>query len=131
MIDLMRVGWGRENPAFRQVYALQLFPEATSEELRTLERRCACRSAEMAVRLESEMHQVDVRALCPQVQAPTLVLHSRGDEGVPFEEGRLLASLIPKAQFVPLDSKNHLVTEQEPAWAKLTEAMRGFLAEDS
>jgi pimeloyl-ACP methyl ester carboxylesterase len=84
----------------------------------------------MAVRLESEMHQVDVRDLCPQVQAPTLVLHSRGDEGVPFEEGRLLASLIPKAQFVALESRNHLVTAKEPAWATLTQAMWAFLAED-
>jgi DNA-binding CsgD family transcriptional regulator len=37
MIDLMRIGWGRENPAFRQVYAMQLFPEASTEELRVLE----------------------------------------------------------------------------------------------
>jgi pimeloyl-ACP methyl ester carboxylesterase len=70
-----------------------------------------------------------VQALAPQVTSPTLVLHSRGDEGVPFEEGRLLASLIPKAQFVALDSQNHLVTQQEPAWQTLTETMRRFLAE--
>ncbi len=129
MISLMRIGWGRENPAFRQVFAMQLFPEATTDALRALETQMRISvSPENAVRLESEMHQVDVRALAPQVSAPTLVLHSRGDEGVPFEEGRLLASLIPKAQFVALDSKNHLVTQQEPAWQALTEAMRRFLA---
>ena len=130
MIDLMRFGWGRENPAFRQVFAMQLFPEASSEELRVLETQMRLSlTAEMAVRLESEMHQVDVRDLCPRVTAPVLVTHSRGDEGVPFEEGRLLASLIPKAQFVALDSRNHLVTEKEPAWRALTAAMRAFLAE--
>ena len=131
MISLMRLGWGRENPAFRQVFAMQLFPEATTDELRALETQMRISvSPENAVRLESEMHQIDVRELARQVTAPTLVLHARGDEGVPFEEGRLLASLIPKAQFVALDSRNHLVTKQEPAWSKLTEAFRSFLDEE-
>jgi hypothetical protein len=58
------------------------------------------------------------------------VLHSRGDEGVPFEEGRLLASLIPNAQFVALESRNHLLTAQEPAWQKFVAAFRGFFSGD-
>jgi pimeloyl-ACP methyl ester carboxylesterase len=59
-----------------------------------------------------------------------LVTHSREDEGVPFEEGRLLASLIPNAQFLPLESKNHLLTKQEPAWAEFVAAVRAFLSDD-
>jgi len=128
MISLMRVGWGRENPAFRQVFAMQLFPDATTEQLRALEEQMRLSvSPKNAVRLESEMHRIDVRDLAPQITVPTLVLHSREDEAVPFEEGRLLASLIPKAQFVALESKNHLLTEQEAAWPKFVAAMRGFL----
>jgi pimeloyl-ACP methyl ester carboxylesterase len=131
MISLMRVGWGRENPAFRQVFAMQLFPEATTEELRALERQMRISvSPENAVRLESEMHRIDVRHLAPQIKVPALVLHSREDEAVPFEEGRLLASLIPNAQFVALESKNHLLTEQEPAWPKFVAAFRSFLSND-
>jgi pimeloyl-ACP methyl ester carboxylesterase len=130
LIDLMRVGWGRENPAFRQVFAVQLLPEATGEEIRALEAQMRISvSPENAVRLEREMHRVDVSDLAPLVQAPTLVTHSRYDEGVPFEEGRLLASLIPNAQFVALDSKNHLLMEREPAWAKFVAAMRDFFSE--
>lgn len=132
MISLMRVGWGRENPAFRQVFAMQLFPEATTEELRALENQMRVSvSPENAVRLESEMHRIDVRHLAPQIIVPTLVLHSRGDQGIPFEEGRLMASLIPNAQFVPLESKNHLLTEHEPAWEKFQTAFRNFLASDN
>jgi pimeloyl-ACP methyl ester carboxylesterase/DNA-binding CsgD family transcriptional regulator len=132
MIGLMRVGWGRENPAFRQVFATQLFPDATIEELRALEEQMRISiSPENAVRLESAMHRADVRHLAPQVKAPALVTHSRKDEGVPFEEGRLLASLIPKAQFVALESKNHLLTEHEPAWQKFVAAFRGFLRPES
>jgi pimeloyl-ACP methyl ester carboxylesterase/DNA-binding CsgD family transcriptional regulator len=129
MISLMRVGWGRENPAFRQVFAMQLFPEATAEELRALDRQMHISvSPENAVRLESEMHRIDVRHLAPQVKAPALVLHSRGDEAVPFAEGRLLASLIPKAQFVALESKNHLLSRHESAWPKFVAALRAFLS---
>ncbi len=132
MIGLMRVGWGRENPAFRQVFATQLFPDAGTEELRALERQMRISlSGENAARLESEMHRVDIRQLAPQVKAPALILHPRYDEGVPFEEGRLLASLIPNAQFVALESRNHLLTQYEPAWQKFTAALRAFLAQDS
>lgn len=131
MISLMRVGWGRENPAFRQVFAMQLFPEATTEQLHALEEQMRISvSPNNAVRLESEMHRIDVRDLARQIKVPTLISHSREDAAVPFEEGRLLASLIPRAQFVALESKNHLLTEQEPAWSKFVTAVRGFLGDD-
>jgi pimeloyl-ACP methyl ester carboxylesterase/DNA-binding CsgD family transcriptional regulator len=131
IIDLMRVGWGRENPAFRQVFAIQLRPDATTEELRAFDEQMRIStSAENAARLESEMHRTDVRALAPLVTVPTLVVHARGDAGVPFEEGRLLASLIPHARFVALESNNHLLTEHEPAWAKFVAAYRSFLEDD-
>ena len=132
MISLMRVGWGRENPAFRQVFAMQLFPDATIEQIRALEEQMRISvSPKNAVRMESEMHRIDIRDLAPQITVPTLVLHSREDEAVPFEEGRLLASLIPKAQFIALESKNHLLTEQEAAWPKFVAAVRGFLSDNN
>jgi len=131
MISLMRIGWGRENPVFRQVFAMQLFPEATPDQLRDLESQMRLSvSPENAVRLESEMHRIDIRHLAPLVQAPTLILHSREDQGVPFDEGCLLAALIPNAEFVPLESKNHLLIEGEPAWPKFQSALRAFLASD-
>jgi pimeloyl-ACP methyl ester carboxylesterase/DNA-binding CsgD family transcriptional regulator len=128
IIKLMRVGWGRENPAFRQVFAAQLRPEATIEEFRAFDEQMRIStSPENAARLESEMHRTDVTALAPLLSVPTLVLHPRKDAAVPFEEGRLLASLIPNAQFVALESNNHLLTEHEPAWAKFVAAFRSFL----
>lgn len=128
LIKLMRIGWGRENPAFRQVFAMQLRPEATHEELQAFDEQMRIStSAENAARLESEMHHTDVRDLAPLVSVPTLVIHPHNDAGVPFEEGRLLASLIPGAQFVALESNNHLLTEREPAWTKFVAAFRSFL----
>jgi pimeloyl-ACP methyl ester carboxylesterase len=133
MIDLMRIGWGKENPAFRQVFATQLFPDASTEQLRALETQMRVSvSPENAVRLESEMHRIDVRGSASAVKAPTLIFHARRDEGVPFQEGRLLATLIPKAQFVALDSQNHLLTANEPAWGDFLAVFREFLSgEDS
>jgi pimeloyl-ACP methyl ester carboxylesterase/DNA-binding CsgD family transcriptional regulator len=131
LINLMRVGWGRENPAFRRVFATQLQPEATTEELSALEEQMrVSASAENAARLESEMHRTDIRKIAPLVTVPTLVLHARHDAAVPFEEGRLLASLIPNAQFVALESNNHLLTEHESAWPKFVAAFRSFLGGD-
>lgn len=128
LINLMRVGWGRENPAFRQVFATQIRPSMRSEELRAFDELMRISTtAENAARLESEMHRTDIRTIAPLVRVPTLVIHTRGDAAVPFEEGRLLASLIPNAQFVTLESPNHLLTEQEPAWAKFVTAVRTFL----
>jgi pimeloyl-ACP methyl ester carboxylesterase/DNA-binding CsgD family transcriptional regulator len=130
LINLMKVGWGRENPAFRQVFATQIVPDSTTEQLRALEEQMrVSTSPENAVRLEREMHRIDVRHLAPLIKAPTLVIHPREDAGVPFAEGRLLASLIPNAQFVTLPSKNHLLTENEPAWPKFIAELRRFLAE--
>jgi len=130
LVSLMRVGWGRENPAFRQVFATQLQPEATAEELRAFDELMRIStSPENAARLESEMHHTDVRTLAPLVTAPSLVMHARQDAAVPFEEGRLLASLIPNAEFVALESKNHILTEDEPAWMKFVNTFRRFLAE--
>lgn len=128
LLKMMRVGWGEENPAFRQVFAMQLFPEATTAQLHALEEQMRLSATpKNAVRLEKEMHRVDVRELAAKVKAPTLVLHAAQDGAVPYQEGLLLANLIPNAQFVTLESKNHLVTEGEAAWAKFQEAFRKFL----
>ena len=130
LVDLMRVGWEQENPAFRQVFAMRLRPESTAEELQALDEQMRVSATpETAARLEREMHRTDVREIAPLVTVPTLVVHPREDAGVPFDEGRLLASLIPNAQFVALESKNHLLTESEPAWSKFVAAFRSFLSE--
>ena len=68
-----------------------------------------------------------MREYLPQVRVPTLVLHTDRDSVVPFSEGRRLATGIPGATFVQLDSRNHLILEHEPAWRRASEAIRAFL----
>jgi DNA-binding NarL/FixJ family response regulator len=62
-----------------------------------------------------------------QVRCPTLVLHSRGDCIISFNDGRDVAALIPNARFVPLDSRNHVLLDTDPAWPQLVEAIDEFL----
>lgn len=116
--ELIEVGWGRDNPAFRQVFTSMLMPDATPEQVsgfNELERLSG--TAEAAVRTFAANAQLDVSAQAGKVRCPTLVMHARGDARVPFEEGRLVAASIPGARFVPLDGRNHILLEQEPAFA--------------
>ena len=57
---------------------------------------------------------------------PTLVLHSSEDEVVLLSEGKRLATRIANAQFVLLESRNHILLEDEPAWARFKEAVLAF-----
>lgn len=128
-VHLARVGWGTENPAFRQVFAMLFLPDGTPEQWRwfnDLSRVSA--SGDMAARILQVLHHIDVRALAPRLRAPTLLTHARGDARVPFEEGRLLAGLIPDAEFVPLETRNHILIDSDPAWPAFLEAVHGFLA---
>jgi pimeloyl-ACP methyl ester carboxylesterase/DNA-binding CsgD family transcriptional regulator len=128
MNKLVALGWGQHNPAFRQFFTTQYIPGGTAEQHRwfnELERiSTSPRNAERFMRIFNEIDVVD---LLPKVSCPTLVMHSRGDVRVPFDEGRLMASLIPGARFVSLDSDNHLVLEDEPAWRRAMAEVAAFL----
>lgn len=129
LVNFVRIGWGRENPAFCQFFTNLFLPEGTAEQHRwwgDLERITA--TAEVAAELLHRMQGIDVLPLLPQVRVPVLILHCRGDMRVPFEEGCKLADGIPGARFVPLDSRNHVLLPDEPAWAVLHEEIAAFLA---
>jgi class 3 adenylate cyclase/pimeloyl-ACP methyl ester carboxylesterase len=131
MLTLMRLGWGQENPAFRQLFTSQFIPGGTKEQadwFNELQRISA--SPEDAVRNLMANGEVDITALLPQVRVPTLVMHSRHETRVPFEQGRRLAAGIPGARFVPLESRNHLILEDEPAFPRFLEEIKSFLKSD-
>jgi pimeloyl-ACP methyl ester carboxylesterase/DNA-binding CsgD family transcriptional regulator len=126
--SLVRVGWGRSEPTFRRVFTSRFIPEASEEQkdwFDELQRVSA--SPEMAERLRSTWSEIDVTELLDQVSVPTLVAHARDEASVPFAEGRLLATGIPNARFVPLEGRNHILLADEPAWPAFLEALREFL----
>jgi len=128
-LSLVRQGWGRENPAFRQFFTSTFVPDGTPEQMQwwnDLQRITT--SPENAVRIMQAISNVDVTDMLPRVTVPTLVLHSRNDAWIPFDEGRTLAAGIPGARFVALESRNHALLEGEPAWQKFLDETEAFLA---
>jgi len=127
-LDLARVGWGRDDPAFRQVFAAQFLPDGTRADWAAfdqLQRRTT--SPENAVRFLQEFGRIDVRDEAQRVACPTLIMHSSDDHRVPMRFGEELASLIPEARLVALSSNNHLLTATEPAWQVFRQEITAFL----
>jgi class 3 adenylate cyclase/pimeloyl-ACP methyl ester carboxylesterase len=128
MLTLMRLGWGKANPAFRQMFTSQFIPGGTKEQsdwLNELQRTTT--SPECAARYLQTTGNIDVAALLAKVTVPTLVMHARGDARVPFEAGRQMAAGIPGARFVALQGQNHLFLQHEPASARFFEELGLFL----
>ena len=127
MIDLARLEWGSDNPTFRQVFTSRFIPGGTDEQLGWYNELCRkTLTAEVAARLFESRAKIEVTALLGEVRAPTLVLHARGDAVVPITEGHILAAGIPGAQFIELDSNNHVLLENEPAWERFCNEVLEF-----
>jgi pimeloyl-ACP methyl ester carboxylesterase/DNA-binding CsgD family transcriptional regulator len=128
MAELIEQGWGVEEGAFRQVFTSLMVPGGTAEQWRWFtDMMRAATPPRNALRMLRVWQSLDVCDLARQVRCPTLVLHARHDAIVPYEEGRLMASLIPGAEFVTLSSANHVILEDEPAWPRLVAELRRFL----
>ncbi len=127
MRKLIELGWGRESEAFRQVFTAQFIPGGSLDQLHAFNelQRLSCSPAN-AARFLDEFNHIDELQTAAHVRCPTLVLHARGDERVPFDEGRLLAAQIPGAQFVPLESANHVLLADQ-AWDAFMATVLAFL----
>lgn len=127
VVDLVRSGWGSDNPAFLQVFTSRFVPEGTPEQIGWFNALCRrTTTPEIAEHLMLARSLVDVRDLLPRVKVPTLVMHASRDDVTPLAASRELAAGIPKAEFVELESRNHILLAQEPAWARFTEAVLEF-----
>jgi pimeloyl-ACP methyl ester carboxylesterase len=127
MLKTVEIGWAEDNEAFNQVWPTLLQPSSTLERLRALAEVQRHAPARNAVELLRAAGQLDISQSAAKVKCPTLVFHTRQNRAAPFEEGRLLASLIPNAKLVPLDGANHVLTELEPAWNDFVRELRAFL----
>ena len=126
-IRLIEIGWESDDPAYRQFFATQFMPTANLEQLRGMnELQRVSTSAANAARLVRTAAEIDVRESATRVVCPTLITHSTGDRRVPFEEGRLLAALIPNSTLVPLDSVNHSLLPGDRAFETFFEALNVF-----
>lgn len=128
MMSLIRMGWGQGQPAFRRLFTTLFIPDARPEQMEWFdELQRVTTEPETAVRIRRARNHDEVTGAARQVTSPTLVLHAREDALVPLSEGRLLATLIPGARFVALESRNHILLADEPAWAEFRGELDAFL----
>jgi pimeloyl-ACP methyl ester carboxylesterase/DNA-binding CsgD family transcriptional regulator len=128
VIAAIRAGWNAPDPTFRRVFSALFLPHGTPEQMAWYEELLrSSTSAENAVRLIEARGSLDVRRLAHKVRARTLVIHARDDRVVPVEEGRLLAALIPGARLILLESANHILLADEPAWQYFVSELYAFL----
>jgi pimeloyl-ACP methyl ester carboxylesterase/DNA-binding CsgD family transcriptional regulator len=127
-LKVFELGWPNENPAYGQFFTALHMTDAPPDLLRSyndLLRLTASKTT--AIELIRACLKTDVQKFAPKVTCPALVMHARENPVIPFDEGRNLAALIPGAQFVPLDSRNHILIQAEPAWPQFVDAMADFL----
>jgi pimeloyl-ACP methyl ester carboxylesterase/DNA-binding CsgD family transcriptional regulator len=127
-LKLLKLSWGNKNPAYRQVFTTFLIPEGTPEQFAWFNKlQLISTSPSNAMDLQRTFNLVDVRELAETIRVPTLVIQAKHDAAVPFEEGRQTAAHIPEARFVVLESKNHILLANEPAWPQFWNEFYGFL----
>lgn len=130
LVTLIRKGWGRDTPVFRQVFTSQFFRSDADPKLlahfNELQRVSA--DPETAARYHESCHRRgDGQDLYRQVKIPTLVIHCRDDLAVSADEGRLLASIIPGAQLVLLPSGTHYFPTDTEVVTKAAAAITRFM----
>ncbi len=128
IVTLIRQGWGQDNPAFRQMLTSLFMPGATPEQMQSFnDMQRITTSPENAARLRQSVDEIDVTDLLASVNIPTLVLHARNDAMQPFDEGRRLAMGIRGARFVALESRNHMILQNDPVWSRFFDEIENFL----
>ncbi|MET0740080.1 MAG: alpha/beta fold hydrolase [Candidatus Nanopelagicales bacterium] len=127
--ELIRTSWGGDEPGFRQVYDAKFLPDGPLETWRAfdeLQRRST--SPENAYRLWRAFGHLDATESARVVETPTLLLHSTDDQVWPFPEAEELHRLMPHSRLVPLDSRNHILQANEPAFAVFLNEVRAFIS---
>jgi len=131
MITLIRTGWGSDNPTYRQLFTSLFMPDGSEADQRVLtEMGRVAATPEDAAAFMTATLSIDVRDLARQIHAPTLVVHTRGDQIVPLESGRELAGLIPGARMVVIDGRDHIPVASDGELEQLVPAVASFLDED-
>lgn len=127
---MLRSGWGDEHSVFMRAFCSFFIPGASADEIKSfVDFQRIATTGENAMKLRSAVDDIDIVALLRQVSVPTIVFHSVHDNLVPFDQGRRLAASIPNAKFVPLESANHALLSNEPAWARFVSHVEEFLAD--
>ncbi len=132
LMSAIETGWEKQNPAFRQLFAALFVPEGNREQHDWFSELCRkTASTENAMRIQNIASSIDVKSRANEIDIPTLVMHAKDDAVVPLEAGQAMATEIPGAQFVQLESQNHLLLGDEPAWEQFCDEVMHFLKQET
>ena len=126
--SMIRVGWAKDDPDFRRVFTTRFIPDATEEQMRwfdDLQRMSTSPSNAVTSRIARQ--QVDIEDDLPRIAAPTIVLQAIGDRSMTFDNAVRVSSRIPGARLVALESRNHILLADEPAWRVFMDEVSAFL----
>ena len=122
--ELIGPMWGKG--ATIDIFAPSMAANPTAREFQArFERQAA---SPMRVQQLFEMFlDTDVRGALPLVQAPTLVMHRRGDRAVNYRAARWLAEQIEGSRYVEFEGEDHFpwIGESEPPLAAIEEFLTG------
>jgi class 3 adenylate cyclase/pimeloyl-ACP methyl ester carboxylesterase len=131
MITLIRTGWGSDNPTYRQLFTSLFMPDGSEADQRVLtEMGRVAATPEDAAGFMTATLNIDVGDLARKIHAPTLVVHTRGDQVVPLESGRELAALIPGARMVVIEGRDHIPVPGDGEVEQIVPAVASFLDEN-
>ena len=129
LMQLFRQGWGSDDASYRQIFSRAFMPLATKAENDAFDIfQRATTTPDNAIRSLDMFADIDVRHRLASIEAPTLVMHGRGDKRVPFLHGAQIAAGIADAEFLTLSTDNHLLIGREPAYAEFIAQVRDFVA---
>jgi pimeloyl-ACP methyl ester carboxylesterase/DNA-binding CsgD family transcriptional regulator len=127
-VAMIRAGWARPDHLFRRVFTSTFIPGATEEQMCWMDELMrTSTSTENAIASRQARRETDVTDLLAQIQAPTLVLTARGDRALGQDWGPRMAALIPDSRLVILESDNHILLADEPAWPVFMAEVSSFL----
>ena len=129
--SMIRVGWAKEDATFRRVFTRKFIPDATEPQLAWFDdlQRVAT-SPENAVASRIARQQVDLLEEIPTITVPTVILQAVGDRSTTFANAVAVCGQIQGARLVPLQSRNHIILADEPAWPVFLDEVTAFLEPD-
>lgn len=128
ILGLIKAGWGKKDSPFVKAFASLFLPDATTDQMDSFVRmQTETISPVNAARLRQIIDRFSVKNILPEIAVPTLILHANSDAVQPIDQSRILASEIPSARYISLDSRNHVPLPQEECWGYMMREVQSFL----